>query len=68
MLESAVKPLEDSFAKNVFTSHGDTKKIANKRELAVLIARGGKSHKPGSAKAGAPYNAEYLERKAQMGA
>ena len=67
MLESAVKPLKDSFNKHVFTNHSDTKKIASKRELAVLIARGGKDHIPGSPRSGAPYNTEYLARKAQMG-
>lgn len=67
MLESAVKPLEDSFNKNVFTNHGDTKKIASKRELQVLIARGGRSHRPARPRRGKNYNQEYLERKAQMG-
>ena len=67
MLESAVKPLKDTFDRHIFTTHIDTKKIVSKRELAVLIARGGKSHIPGSPRGGATYNSEYLQRKARMG-
>jgi len=67
MLDSATKVLEDTFNTKVFTHHGDTKKIASKRELAVLIAQGGRTHVPGKPRSGAPYNQEYLQRKAHMG-
>jgi len=63
MLESAVKPLEDAFEGKVFTNHNDTWQIGSKRELAVLIAQGGKSHTPGKPRKGKRYNNEYLVRK-----
>ena len=63
MLESAVKPLKDSLGNYVFTNHNDTKQIRDKRELAVLIARGGKSHRPARPRRAKKYNAKYLVRK-----
>ena len=63
MLESAVKPLKNSFDNYVFTNHNDTKQITNKRELAVLIAKGGKSHRPAKPRRAKRYNPKYLIRK-----
>lgn len=59
--------LEQSLLNNVFRKpHSDTVKIESKRELAVLIARG-VNHKPAQARAGDPYNAEYLALKRKLG-
>jgi hypothetical protein len=63
MLESAVKPLNDTFERHIFTTHTDTKKIGSKRELQTLIARGRGSHKPARPRSGKQYNNEYLIRK-----
>lgn len=63
MLSSAVKPLNITFNRSIFTHHNDTKKIATKAELQVLIAKGGRSHRPARPRPADPYNNEYLTMK-----
>lgn len=63
MLQSAIRPLHTTFNRKIFTHHADTKKIETKRELHVLIAKGGRSHKPARPRPADPYNNEYLTRK-----
>lgn len=66
-MDKCIPVLEDSLIKNVFKKpHSDTVKIENKRELAVLIARGS-SHVPARPRAGASYNREYLALKRRLG-
>ncbi len=63
MIKSAVRPLNQTFNRNIFTHHNDTKQIATKKEMYVLIAKGGRSHKPARPRSAVPYNNEYLTMK-----
>ena len=62
-ISECVPVLEKSLLNNVFRKpHSDTLEISDKAELANLI-RSGSGHKPASARPGAPYSQDYLDRK-----
>lgn len=69
-LSECIRVLEDSLLHNVFgKSHGETKKIENKQELASLISSGVMrgDHKPAEARKGDIYYSPYLRKKELYG-
>jgi len=66
-LKACVPVLEDTLRRRVFTYEEGNVTIASKAELEKLIRSGGRSHTPGKAPKGKPYDKHYLERKAAKG-